>query len=149
MDTGFVVAKRLKYRRVPWRADANHFHHRMARIGFSQRKTVAYLYAWTLMLAGVALALRFVPYKDHDTIGRYHLGWCILMGAILLFALVASVYLVYVLEIFKFKSLRTIQLRRVDPDTSEHDIVASVERDIETGEFEALDEPDDEPEAEA
>jgi UDP-GlcNAc:undecaprenyl-phosphate GlcNAc-1-phosphate transferase len=149
MDTGFVVAKRLKYRRVPWRADANHFHHRMARIGFSQRKTVAYLYAWTLMLAGVALALRFVPYKDHHTIGRYHLGWCIVMGAILLFALVASVYLVYVLEIFKFKSLRTIQLRRVDPDTSEHDIVASVERDIETGEFEAVDEPDEPDESEA
>ena len=38
----------------------------MARIGFSQRKTVAYLYAWTLMLAGVALALHFVPYSDVD-----------------------------------------------------------------------------------
>ena len=66
MDTGFVVAKRLKYRRKPWHADDEHFHHRMARIGFSQRKTVAYLYAWTLMLAGVALALRFVPYKNHE-----------------------------------------------------------------------------------
>ena len=65
LDTGFVVAKRLKYRRKPWSADANHFHHRMARIGFSQRKTVAYLYGWTLMLAGVAVALRFVPYHDH------------------------------------------------------------------------------------
>ena len=65
LDTGFVVAKRLKYRRKPWSADANHFHHRMARIGFSQRKTVAYLYGWTLMLAGVAIALRFIPYSDH------------------------------------------------------------------------------------
>ena len=54
LDTGFVVAKRLKYGRKPWTADANHFHHRMARIGFSQRKTVIYLYGWTLMLAGVA-----------------------------------------------------------------------------------------------
>ncbi|HET9718618.1 MAG TPA: MraY family glycosyltransferase, partial [Solirubrobacteraceae bacterium] len=35
LDTSFVVAKRLKYRRKPWTADANHFHHRMARIGFS------------------------------------------------------------------------------------------------------------------
>ena len=42
-----MVAKRLKYRRKPWSADANHFHHRMARIGFCQRKTVVYLYAWT------------------------------------------------------------------------------------------------------
>jgi UDP-GlcNAc:undecaprenyl-phosphate/decaprenyl-phosphate GlcNAc-1-phosphate transferase len=145
MDTGFVVAKRLKYRQMPWQADAEHFHHRMARIGFSQRKTVAYLYAWTLMLAGVALALKFVPYDN--THGHYYLGWSIVMGVILLLALVASVYLVYVLEIFKFKSLRTIQLRRIDPDTSEHDIVASVERDIETGEFEAVDEESDEPEA--
>jgi UDP-GlcNAc:undecaprenyl-phosphate GlcNAc-1-phosphate transferase len=147
LDTGFVIAKRLKYRRKPWDADANHFHHRMARIGFSQRKTVAYLYTWTLMLAGVAIALQFVPYKRHDALGHYHLGWSIVMGVILLVALIASVYLVYVLEIFKFKSLRTIQLRRVDPDTSEHDIVASVERDIETGEFEIIDEPEsDEPE---
>ncbi|MGH2835496.1 MAG: glycosyltransferase family 4 protein [Solirubrobacteraceae bacterium] len=140
MDTGFVVAKRLKYRNKPWAADAEHFHHRMARIGFSQRKTVAYLYTWTLMLAGVALALRFVPYSDHH--GHYYRGWSIVMGAILLFALIASVYLVYVLEIFKFKLLRGVQLRRVDPDTSEHDIVASVERDIETGEFDAIKQPE-------
>ena len=142
LDTGFVVAKRLKYNKAPWRADAEHFHHRMARIGFSQVKTVAYLYAWTLMLAGVALALSFVPYKNHNTTGHYHLGWSIVMGAILLFALVASVYLVYVLEIFKFKSLRAIQLRKVDPQTSEQEIDASVERDIETGEFDALKRPE-------
>jgi UDP-GlcNAc:undecaprenyl-phosphate GlcNAc-1-phosphate transferase len=136
MDTGFVVAKRLKYGRKPWQADAEHFHHRMARIGFSQRKTVAYLYTWTLMLAGVALALRFVPYSNGN--GTYRLGWSVVMGAILLLAAAASVYLVYVLEIFKFKSLRTIQLRTVDPETTEHEIVASVERDIETGEFDAV-----------
>jgi UDP-GlcNAc:undecaprenyl-phosphate GlcNAc-1-phosphate transferase len=146
MDTGFVVAKRLKYRRKPWRADANHFHHRMARIGFSQRKTVAYLYAWTIMLAGVALALRFVPWSDHH--GHYRAGWSVVMGVILLLALAASVYLVYVLEIFKFKSLRAIQLRKVDPDTSEFEIIESVERDIETGEFDALRDADPgEPEA--
>jgi UDP-GlcNAc:undecaprenyl-phosphate GlcNAc-1-phosphate transferase len=138
LDTGFVVAKRLKYRKKVWTADAEHFHHRMARIGFSQRKTVAYLYAWTLMLAGVALSLRFVPYKNHHVTGHYHVGWCIVEGAILLFGLMASVYLVYVLEIFKFKLLRGVQLRRVDPDTSEHEIIASVEHDIETGEFDAV-----------
>jgi UDP-GlcNAc:undecaprenyl-phosphate GlcNAc-1-phosphate transferase len=136
LDTGFVVAKRLKYRRKPWAADANHFHHRMARIGFSPRKTIAYLYAWTVMLAGVALALRFVPYSEHN--GHYRLGWSLVMGGILLFALAASVYLVYVLEILKFKGLRTIQIRRLDPDTSDHDIDEAVERDIETGEFERV-----------
>ena len=65
LDTTFVVLKRLKYKQPIYRPDSEHFHHRMARIGFSSRRTIAYLYAWTLMLAGLALALRFVPYSDH------------------------------------------------------------------------------------
>ena len=60
------------------------------------------------------------------------------MVAILLLALVASVYLVYVLEIFKFKGIRASQLRKLDPDTTEHEIDAAVQRDVETGEFEAV-----------
>ncbi len=136
LDTGFVVAKRLKYRRKPWSADANHFHHRMARIGFSQRKTVAYLYGWTVMLAGVALAARFIPYSNHN--GHYRLGWSLVMGAILLIALAASIYLVYVLEILKFKGRRARELRHLDPETSEHQIDESIRRDIETGEFEKV-----------
>jgi UDP-GlcNAc:undecaprenyl-phosphate GlcNAc-1-phosphate transferase len=136
LDTGFVVAKRLKYRRKPWSADANHFHHRMHRIGFSQRKTVAYLYGWTVLLAGVAIALRIVPYSDHR--GHYRLGWSLVMAAIALVALAASVYLVYVLEILKFRRLRIRDLRRKDPDTSEHEIVEQVDQEIETGEFEQV-----------
>ncbi len=142
LDTSFVIAKRLKYRRKPWSADANHFHHRMARIGFSQRRTVAYLYAWTLMLAGVALALRFVPYHDRNGPHRqYHLGWSLVMTAIILIALAASVYLVYVLEILKFKKRRARELEQTDPAaladpaTREHEIDERVRRDLETGEF--------------
>src|SRR5690606_31249843 len=52
LDTLFVVAKRIKYRQPVYQADRSHFHHRMANIGFSQRRTVAYLYGWTLVLAG-------------------------------------------------------------------------------------------------
>jgi UDP-GlcNAc:undecaprenyl-phosphate/decaprenyl-phosphate GlcNAc-1-phosphate transferase len=137
LDTSFVIAKRLKYGRAPWSADANHFHHRMSRIGFSPRKTVAYLYGWTLMLAGVAIALRFVPYHPHHH-GRYNLFWSAVMAIILLFALVASLYLVYVLEIFKFRRLRANQLRQLDPETSEHEIDEAVQRDVETGEFETV-----------
>ena len=136
LDTGFVVAKRLKYRRKPWSADANHFHHRMARMGFSQRRTVAYLYGWTLMLAGVAIALRFVPYSNHR--GEYHLGWLLVMVAICLIALAASIYLIYLLEILKFKSRRSRELRTADPATSEHEIEATVQREVETGEFERV-----------
>jgi UDP-GlcNAc:undecaprenyl-phosphate GlcNAc-1-phosphate transferase len=139
LDTGFVIAKRLKYRRKPWSADANHFHHRLARIGFSQRKTVAYLYGWTLLLAGVAIALRFVPYHDRNIRHpHYHLGWLILMVALMLIALAASIYLVYVLEILKFKNRRAHELKREDPDTTEHEIVERVRHDLETGEFERV-----------
>ena len=56
----------------------------------------------------------------------------------MLVALAASVYLVYVLEILKFKTLRTRQIREQDPDTTEHEIDGQVARDIETGEFERV-----------
>ena len=136
LDTGFVIARRLKYRRAPWSADAHHFHHRMARIGFSQRRTVLYLYAWTFLLAGLAVAMRFVPYSDNH--GNFDLAWSLVMAALFGLVLAASVYLVVVLEILKLKRLRAWQLRRADPDTTEHEIVEQVERELETGEFPAL-----------
>jgi UDP-GlcNAc:undecaprenyl-phosphate GlcNAc-1-phosphate transferase len=136
LDTTFVVLKRLKYRRPVYEADREHFHHRMDRIGFSTRRTVLYLYAWTLMLAGLALALRFVPYSDNG--GRLDAGWSAVMAAMGLIALVASIYLVYVLEILKFKRLNTIRLRRLRPEVSEDEIDDDVAARMETGEFDAV-----------
>jgi UDP-GlcNAc:undecaprenyl-phosphate GlcNAc-1-phosphate transferase len=136
LDTGFVVAKRLKYGRPVYRADSNHFHHRFHRIGFSQRRTVVYLYAWSLTMAGIAVALRFVPYSEDG--GRLQAGWAVLMGALLLLGVAISVYLVWVLEILKLRRLRAWQLRRSDPDTSEHEIDEALRRELETGEFTAL-----------
>jgi UDP-GlcNAc:undecaprenyl-phosphate GlcNAc-1-phosphate transferase len=136
LDTSFVIARRLKYKRAPWSADAHHFHHRMARIGFSQRRTVLYLYAWTFLLAGLAVAMRFIPYSDNH--GHFDLAWSLAMVGLALLVLAASVYLVVVLEILKLKRLRAWQLRRADPDTTEHEIVERVERELETGEFPAL-----------
>jgi UDP-GlcNAc:undecaprenyl-phosphate GlcNAc-1-phosphate transferase len=133
LDTGFVVAKRLKHRRPFYIGDTEHFHHRLARVGFSQRRVVLYLYGWTLALAGLALALRFLPYSDHH--GHFHAGWTIVMVGLGVLALAASVYLVYVLEIVKFTRVRARQLRAQEPETSEHEIVAAVEREFETGEF--------------
>jgi len=100
LDTTFVILKRLKYGRPVYVADAEHFHHRMARIGFSVRRSVMYLYAWTLMLAGLALALRFFPYSHH---GKINAGWSAALVAYGLLVVAASVYLVYVLEIVKFR----------------------------------------------
>jgi len=136
LDTTFVVLKRLKYRRPIYESDSEHFHHRMARIGFSSRRTIAYLYAWTLMLAGLALALRFVPYSDHH--GHLHTGWTLVMLALGLLAVAASVYLVYVLEILKFRRLDTSRLRRLRPDASAAEIARDVARDFETGEMDAV-----------
>ncbi|HEX2105950.1 MAG TPA: MraY family glycosyltransferase [Solirubrobacteraceae bacterium] len=143
LDTGFVVAKRLKYRQPVYRADRWHFHHRMANIGFSQRRTVLYLYAWMLAMAGLAVALRFVPYSDAG--GRLRPGWAALMAVLFAFVVAASVYLVYVLEILKFRRLDAIRLRRVRPDTTEAEIDADVEERLKTGEFEAVQRTEDFP----
>ncbi|HEY2717372.1 MAG TPA: MraY family glycosyltransferase, partial [Solirubrobacterales bacterium] len=115
LDTGFVVAKRLKYRQPVYQADAWHFHHRMANIGFSQRRTIAYLYAWTVVMALLALALRFVPYSDNH--GHFHAGWTALMLALIAIALAYSVYLVYVLEILKLRR------GRINPETGEFEAI--------------------------
>jgi UDP-GlcNAc:undecaprenyl-phosphate GlcNAc-1-phosphate transferase len=129
LDTGFVVAKRLKYRRPIYRADRWHFHHRMADVGFSQRRTLAYLYGWTLTMAALALALRFVPYSDDH--GNFDVLWSAVMAFCGLLAIAASIYLVYVLEILKLR-----RFGRVDPQTGEFGVV-----DPETGEFEAITSP--------
>jgi len=145
LDTTFVVLKRLKYKQPIYRSDSEHFHHRMARIGFSSRRTITYLYAWTLLLAGLALALRFVPYSNHK--GHLHTGWTLVMVALGLFVVAASVYLVYVLEILKFRRLDAIRLRRLRPEASPAEIDGGVARDLETGEIDALSAGDGSPTA--
>ncbi len=136
LDTTFVILKRLKYRRPIYAPDSEHFHHRMARIGFSSRRTIAYLYTWTLMLAGLALALRFVPYSDHK--GHLVTGWTLVLVGLSLLVVAASVYLVYVLEILKFRRLDARRLRRLRPNASPEEIERSVALHLETGEYDAV-----------
>ncbi len=151
LDTGFVVAKRLKYRRPIYKADRWHFHHRMADIGFSQRRTLLYLYSWTVVMAALALALRFVPYSDNH--GHFDALWTAVMAFCGLLAIAASVYLVSVLEILKLRQARLRQLvtlrraaGRPAPATQEVDrgVVEELETgtfppvDPETGEFDAV-----------
>jgi UDP-GlcNAc:undecaprenyl-phosphate GlcNAc-1-phosphate transferase len=133
LDTGFVVAKRLKYRRPIYEADAWHFHHRMANIGFSQRRTLAYLYGWTLVMAGVALALRFIPYSDDR--GNFDAGWTAVMIAMLVLAAAASVYVIYVLEILKLRRFRQRQVAAHGATVPPEEVDREVERELETGRF--------------
>jgi UDP-GlcNAc:undecaprenyl-phosphate GlcNAc-1-phosphate transferase len=142
LDTGFVVAKRLKYRRPIYKADRWHFHHRMANIGFSQRRTLLYLYGWTLVMAALALALRFVPYSDDH--GSFDPFWTAVMVLFGLLALAASVYLVSVLEILTLRQMRLRQLigarsqaGRAAPAAQEVD--AAVAQELETGSFPTVD----------
>jgi UDP-GlcNAc:undecaprenyl-phosphate GlcNAc-1-phosphate transferase len=140
LDSGFVVAKRLKYRRPIYVGDRWHFHHRMANIGFSQRRTLAYLYGWALVMAGLALALRFVPYSDDR--GNFDAAWTAVIIFCGLLTLAASVYLVLVLEILKLRSFRLRQIvgrrrREGEPPPGEEEVDAAVARELETGEFEA------------
>jgi UDP-GlcNAc:undecaprenyl-phosphate GlcNAc-1-phosphate transferase len=142
MDTGFVVAKRLKYRRPIYKADRWHFHHRMADIGFSQRRTLLYLYSWTLAMAALALALRFVPYSDDH--GHFDPFWTVVIGLCGLLALAASVYLVSVLEILKLRQVRLRQLVSVRrsigrPEPEEREVDRVVAEELESGTAPAVD----------
>jgi UDP-GlcNAc:undecaprenyl-phosphate/decaprenyl-phosphate GlcNAc-1-phosphate transferase len=109
LDTGFVVLKRLKYRRAPWGADHNHFYHRFMRIGFSQRRTAAYLHVWAALLAVFALLARFVPPRPG---GEWDLSNTLIVLGAGLFVAGASVWMVYTLEILKARHLQALGLRR-------------------------------------
>ena len=140
LDTSFVVAKRLKYRQPIYRADRWHFHHRMAHIGFNQRRTLKYLYSWTLILAGLALALRFIPYSDDH--GNFDSFWAAVIAVLLAIAVVASVYALFALEILKLRRFRLRQRLGLGapeaPPPVEAEVDAGVARELETGEYAAV-----------
>jgi UDP-GlcNAc:undecaprenyl-phosphate/decaprenyl-phosphate GlcNAc-1-phosphate transferase len=108
LDTGFVIARRLKHREKLYVADQTHLHFRFLRRGFSQRRATLTMYAWCLTLAGAALATRFIPVRSH---GSWDLWPMLLAGAIGLVAIAFSLYVVYLLEIVK---LANPLLRRQD-----------------------------------
>lgn len=123
LDTSFVVLKRLKYRRPPFGADHNHFYHRFMRIGFSQRRTAAYLHAWAALLAAYALFARFYPPRPK---GSWDLERALVLGAAGLVVVGASIYMVYSLEILKRRHLDVLRLRRRPQPEAERE--AAVER---------------------
>jgi UDP-GlcNAc:undecaprenyl-phosphate/decaprenyl-phosphate GlcNAc-1-phosphate transferase len=111
LDTSFVVMKRLKYKRSPFSPDQNHFYHRFMRIGFTQRRTAAYLHLWALLLSAYAILLRFVPPRP---LGRWDLENTLIAIGVGLVVLAASVWMVYTLEILKSRHLQV--LRRARPE---------------------------------
>ena len=138
LDSGFVIAKRIKHRQPIYAADQSHFHHRMANIGFSQRRTLVYLYGWALVLAGLALALRFVPYSDNH--GHFDPLWTIVMAVFGIAAVGASVYLLLALEILKLRMSRFRELVGLGvPVSAPEEVDPGVARELETGTFPTVD----------
>ncbi|HEU0335372.1 MAG TPA: MraY family glycosyltransferase [Gaiellaceae bacterium] len=112
IDTSFVVAKRLKYRRPIYGADRSHLHHRFVSIGFSQRRAALTMWAWTAALGAAALATRFIPFREG---GRWHAWETVGVAAIGLAAFAFSVYVVYLLEIVKLANPRVKRRERELP----------------------------------
>jgi UDP-GlcNAc:undecaprenyl-phosphate GlcNAc-1-phosphate transferase len=103
LDTGFVLARRIKHGEKLYAADQAHLHFRFLRRGFSQRRAALTMYGWCATLAAAALATRFVPFREG---GEWHAGATLLAGAIGLVAVAYSVYVVYVLELVKLANPR-------------------------------------------
>ncbi len=103
VDTSFVFAKRLKHGKPLYEADRTHLHHRFVNIGFSQRRAALYMYVWCAILAGGALATRFIPFRAH---GVWHVWPTLAVAGIGLTALATSIYIVYLLEIVKLANPR-------------------------------------------
>jgi UDP-GlcNAc:undecaprenyl-phosphate/decaprenyl-phosphate GlcNAc-1-phosphate transferase len=123
LDTSFVVLKRLKYRRPPWGADHNHFYHRFMRIGFSQRRTAAYLHVWALLVASYAILLRFVPPRPF---GHWNLENSLIDAGCGLVVLAASIWMIYSLEILKSRHLQAIRLKTREPEEDREEAVEEV-----------------------
>ena len=115
IDTSFVVAKRVKYRRPISSPDRSHLHHRFMSIGFSQRRAAVTMWAWTASLGAAALATRFIPFRAG---GEWHVWETLAVAAIALAALAFSVYVVYLLEIVKLANPR-VRRRRSQAEEAE------------------------------
>jgi UDP-GlcNAc:undecaprenyl-phosphate GlcNAc-1-phosphate transferase len=89
-------------------------------------------------MAGLALALRFVPYSDDH--GNFDPLWTAVIVVCAIAALAASVYLVITLEILKLRTKRLRELfgtRVTAPEEAAVNEGVAVE--LETGSFPAVD----------
>ena len=113
LDTSFVVAKRIKHGEPIYGADRTHLHHRFLNIGYSQKRAALTMWAWCAVLAGAALATRFVHPHAH---GVWHVWPTVAVASIGAIALGASIYMVYLLEIVKLANPR---IRRREQESRE------------------------------
>lgn len=61
LDASAVILQRLSKGQSPFSAGKNHLHHRLVRAGVSKRQTVLFIYALTLWVGSLALAISGIP----------------------------------------------------------------------------------------
>ncbi len=61
-DTTFAIVRRIVTRKPIFQADKGHLHHRLLKMGLSQRKAVLLIYGISLLLGGLALQLINFPH---------------------------------------------------------------------------------------
>jgi len=61
LDLGMAVVRRLRAGRSPFAADREHLHHRLLRMGNSQREVAIIMYLWTAMFAFPTVIAAFYP----------------------------------------------------------------------------------------
>jgi UDP-GlcNAc:undecaprenyl-phosphate GlcNAc-1-phosphate transferase len=110
LDTSFVIMRRIKNRQPVYLADRSHFHHRFFSIGWGQRKTVLAMYGWCALLGILALVIRFVPYRTRS--GGWLLPGALTIGFFIALSIAAAVYLIYILEILKWRSTPVVKIVR-------------------------------------
>lgn len=59
VDVLFAVVRRTWAGRAPWAPDKLHMHHRLLRIGHSQRRAVLIMYSWAALIGGTVVATAF------------------------------------------------------------------------------------------
>ena len=87
-------------------------------------------------MAGDAVALRFIPYSERS--GHLNLGWAALMAGAAAARASPRASTWSTCSRSSSSRLRAWQLRREDPDTTEHEIDEQVQRELETGEFQSV-----------
>jgi len=61
LDLGMAIVRRVRAGRSPFAADREHLHHRLLRMGHSQREVAIIMYLWTAMFAFPTVAAAFAP----------------------------------------------------------------------------------------
>ena len=125
-DTSFVLLHRIKYGRAPWSADANHLHHRFVRVGFGQRRAALALYAWC-GAAGRLRARRALPALAHPQPGASRRDARSSAG-LGVAALVATAWIVIVLEVVKQRHLQLFGLARHDDAPADMPVIEAWRR---------------------